>query len=183
MTYSHATVDDQGEIIVTITQESPYANGYHYTIGGTVQSSKSTVVTKKECNPGVHAVKVYALGGCFDEEGVYYLNSSDKGGNGDSRYSITLLAAPTEDDMTYYKNSKTFAFEGVNNATFGYTVKISVNGGEWITISTGTSKNIYIGDYINADTKVVRISVQANGNGSNIVAGQETVFEQSFVQN
>lgn len=181
--YSHAVVDDDGEIIVTITKESPYASGYHYTIGGTVQSGTMTTATKKECNPGIHVVKVYAIGGGFDEQGVYYLNSSDKGGNGDTKYTVTLLAAPTEDDMTYYKNSKTFSFEGVNNAVYGYTVKICVDGGEWITIATGTSKNIYIGDYINGDTKVVKISVQANGYGANVVASQETVFTQSFVQN
>lgn len=180
--YSHTTVHDQGEIIVTITQESDNANGYHYTIGGTVQSGAFTTAKKQERNPGVHTVKVYALGGCFDEEGVYYLKSPDQGGNSDSKYNITLLAAPTEADMTYYKNSRTFEFGGVNNATYGYTVKISVDGGEWVTISTGTSKTIYIGEYLNDDTKVVKISVQTNGNGSNVIASKETIFEQSFVQ-
>lgn len=181
--YSHTTVHDQGEIIVTITRETPYANGYHYTIGGTVQSGAFTTATKEEKNPGVHSVKVYALGGCFDEEGVYYLKSPDQGGNADSKYNITLLAAPTEEDMTYYKTSRTFEFGGVNNANYGYTVKISVNNGEWITISTGTSKTIAIGEYINDSTTVVKLSVQANGNGSNIIASKETIFEQSFVQN
>lgn len=175
LAYSHTSVNDQGKITVTITQETPWATGYYYTIGGTGEGSAETTFTKDLATPGTYRVSVYAMGGGFDDNGVYYLKSPEQGGSDNSKYTLTLLAAPTEDDMEYYK-SGSFEFVGVGGAYYGYTVKISVNGGEWQVISTNNDTTIDVRSYL-AGATTIKFSVQANGNGPNVIASKEVITQ------
>lgn len=179
LAYSHTSVDDQGEIIVTITKESPNATGYYYTIDGTGDDSTTTTFSKKVSEAGVCKVSVYALGGAFDDQGVYYLKSPEQGGGNESKYTITLLDYLTSNEMEYYK-SGSFEFEPIDNANYGYTVQICVNGGEWQTISTNKDTTIDVRSYVAGATSV-QFRVQANGNGSNVIAGK--VSESEIYEN
>lgn len=179
LAYSHTSVDDQGEIIVTITKESPNATGYYYTIDGTGDDSTTTTFSKKVSEAGVCKVSVYALGGAFDDQGVYYLKSPEQGGGNESKYTITLLDYLTSNEMEYYK-SGSFEFEPIDNANYGYTVQICVNGGEWQTISTNKDTTIDVRSYVAGATSV-QFKVQANGNGSNVIAGK--VSESEIYEN
>ncbi|MBQ7368272.1 MAG: hypothetical protein IJW60_01020 [Clostridia bacterium] len=170
LSYSHTSVNDEGVLTVTITTESPYAMGYTYKIGGVGEFKNATTYTKQNLPTGTHKVAVFAQGGGFDENGVYYLNSKDQGGSSTPKYMITLLAAPTAEDMEYIDGG-IFKFEPVGNAEYGYTVEICVNGGAWQTVSTNAGTTVEVSSYITGATNV-KFRVTANGYGDNVIASK-----------
>ncbi len=172
ISYSHECVDNEGKVTVTITQASPYATGYYYTIGG-VGAEGTTTFTKDLSTPGAHKVSVYALGGGFDEQGTYYLNSQATGGGSDVRYIITLLAAPNSSGMT--REDFLFVWTAINNAPFGYKLEISTdNGATYTVVAENTTKTQYdFSSHITDGVVTVKFRVQANGNAaSNVIAGE-----------
>jgi hypothetical protein len=89
---------------------------------------------------------------------------------------ITLLNKPDSGNMSLSED-KVFTWKEVDNASFGYTVEISVNNGAWETITIMATQNRIDKDvlktYLNGAT-TVKFRVRANGNGSNIIEGQTT---------
>lgn len=168
LSYSHTSVNNEGKITVTITQESPNATGYQYRIGGTNYFSKETVFTKDLATPGVYEVWVYAQGGGFDEEGVYYLNSLETGGA--SKYTMTLLAEPSADDIEFGQDG-TVEFARSTTAEHGYTIQICVNEGEWETVSTDAPAILDVRTYLTNGAKV-KFRIWANGYGANVIASK-----------
>ena len=162
ISYSHATVSDDGVLTVEITNVSPYATGYTYKLGGVSEFKNATTYTKALTTPDAYKVAVYAVGGGFDEEGYYYLDSKEQGGNSIPAYNITLLAAPTAGDMEFLQDG-VFEFKAVNSAPYGYKVEICVNG-VWQTIAemtTGTTSDVR--SYLSGAT-TVKFRVTVNGN-------------------
>ena len=179
LSYSHTSVNDKGKLTVTITQQSPYATGYCYDIGGTEAFSEETVFTKDLSTPGTYAVKVYAQGGGFDENGVYYLNSEVKGNNS-SQYVMKLLAEPTAIDIEFGQDG-TLEFAKSSAAEYGYTVQICVNEGEWVTVSEDAPALLDVSVYLPSGAKV-KFRIWANGYGTNAIASK-TIETQTWTWN
>ena len=171
ISYSHTQVNDDGVLTVEITDASPYAIGYTYKVGGVSEFKNATTYTKGLSTPDAYKVAVYAVGGGFDEEGVYYVDSKEQGGNSLPAYNISLLAAPTSGDMDFLQDG-VFEFKAVNNAPYGYKVEICVNG-VWQTVSEmTTSTTIDVRNYLTGAT-TVKFRVTANGNAEdNVIAGK-----------
>lgn len=178
LSYSHPTVDDAGELTVQITRESPNARGYYYSIGSTGGSTGAEVLgktsyTKDLANPGEYRVAVYAIGGAFDEEGVYYVDSESQGGTDVDKYKLTLLDTPR--NMSWSKG-KVFTWDA-NTAPYGYTIEISVDGGEYEQVETGLKAERL--DFTSAKYKAfievatkVRFRVRADGYGTNVITSK-----------
>ena len=172
LSYSHDCVDNEGQLTVTITQESPYATGYSYSIGGAVSTSKETTFTKNLSTTGEHKVKVYALGGGFDENGIYYVDSTETGGGSDSKYKVVLLGDPNASGMNFSQDN-IFSWDAVNNAAYGYKVEMSIDGGEYQVIEEKTSKTTIDVSELIVGASTVKFRVQALGNAnSNVIAGK-----------
>lgn len=172
LSYSHTTVHDQGKLTVTLTQESTYATGYSYTVGGTEHFSEEAVLTVDLSTPAQYKVSVYAQGGGFDENGVYYLDSQAKGGNSTAKYMMTLLAEPSSDDIEFGQDG-TVEFAKSNTAEYGYTVQICINGGEWITVSENAGAILDVSKLLrDNDARTVKFRIWANGYGTNVIASK-----------
>ena len=169
LSYSHTSVHDQGKLTITLTQQSPYATGYSYTIGGTEHFSEDAVFTKDLSTPGKYKVGVYARGGGFDENGVYYLDSQSKGGSDTLKYTMTLLAEPSAGDVEFGQDG-TLEFAKSNTAEYGYTVQICINEGEWVTVSEDSPAILDVSKMLkdNNATKV-KFRIWANGYGANVI--------------
>ncbi len=178
ISYSHTTVSDDGVLTVEITKESPYATGYTYTVGGVSEFKNATTYTKGLSTPDTYRVAVYAQGGGFDEEGIYYLDSKQQGGNSTPAYTLTLLAAPTAGDMDFLQDG-VFEFKGVNNAPYGYTVEICVNGTWQIVSAMTTSTTIDVRSYLTGAT-TVKFRVRVNGNTEGDVIASKSVESKAW---
>ncbi len=169
--YSEAQYTDTGKIKVTITTESAYATGYCYNIAKNSQIVNSTTYEFCPNNTGTYIVSVYAVGGGFDEEGVYYLDSQTKGGN--NNYRIILLGQSNPDSYVVNGDGM-LKWASVSDAV-SYKIEISVNGGEFETYNKATA-GLQIPGYSLSNRYVIRI--QAVGNGNNIVSstvGEKTI--------
>ena len=184
ISYSHAAVNDDGVLTVEITEVSPYATGYVYKVGGVSEFKNATTYTKEGFStPDTYRVAVYAQGGGFDEEGIYYVDSKEQGNNSLPAYNVTLLAAPTAGDMDFLQDG-VFEFKAVNNAPYGYKVEICVNG-VWQTVSEmTTSTTIDVRSYLTGAT-TVKFRVTANGNTEDNVIASKSVESKAWnvVQN
>lgn len=97
--YDKDYYDEQGNIVVTITKEVPYASGYRYSfenITRELTGDGSTVCKYNPNNTGTYKIFVNALGGTFDEDGNYTIISTIAGGQNSV---MTLLAAPDKDSI------------------------------------------------------------------------------------
>lgn len=172
--YSQPAYSTSGTIDVTITKESPYATGYAYTVGGaTVELPGQTTYSHLPSSVGKYTVSVYALGGGFDENGIYYINSQRQGGN--SSYQVTLLDITNVSSITLSRDGYLDWADSSLGATLGYTVKVSVNGGEWVVYPSVRNSAMEISGIASGATIVVQI--QANGNGTTIIASQVVTWE------
>lgn len=158
-----------GTIDVTITQPSQYATGYSYTVGGVTKTSTEQTYSHMPSSVGTFTIRVYALGGAFDDEGVYYLDSQSRGGN--SSYSITLLATPNESSITVTADGY-MTWTAIAGAT-GYEIEISVDGGEYgeaITVSNASSYTFE--NFSQYKGKQLKVRIRAKGNGTTIISSE-----------
>jgi len=176
ISYSADSYVEEGNINVTITKESPYANGYVYTVGGATYASSESTYSYRPNSVGTFEVRVYAKGGNFDEDGVYYLDSQSQGGN--SRYAITLLASPNKDSVTcsYDGLLKWAAVSGTSK----YEVEIYLNNSHVKTV-TSFGASLGLGDNgietQNGDS--LTVVIRALGDGVNIISSKSV--EQTVV--
>lgn len=131
ISYSHDYYTSEGEILVDITLETPYANGYAYIIGGVQTVSQETYFRYTPNGVGTYEVGVYAIGGLFDQDGVYCLSSQTCGNN--STYSITLLGSVDESGVKLSMDGR-ITWNAVKDA-ISYTIKLTINGEEQSAIT------------------------------------------------
>ena len=158
--YSNEYYVKDGEILVDITLETPCANGYAYIIGGVSTVSTETSFRYNPNGAGIYEVGVYAVGGLFDENGVYCLSSQTCGNN--STYSIRILGTVDESRLNLSMDGR-ITWESVDYAT-SYTLKLVINGEEQDMITVYTAA-YDLSDLI-AFKKVQSLEVvlQAHGN-------------------
>lgn len=167
--YSHDSYNAAGTIDVEITEQSPYANGYSYTVGGVTKVSKELTYSHMPSSVGTYEVRVYAVGGNFDEEGIYYLDSQSRGGS--SSYSVTLLATPNQNSMNLSADGK-LSWATINSAV-GYELEISVDGqayGEVITVRNLSS--YVLTDFEQYIGHSIKVRIRAIGNNTNIISSE-----------
>ncbi len=170
ISYSEKYFSESGKILVNISKLSPYAKGYTYYIGGTKHEITTGETTYFEYNPngvGKVAIGVYAMGGNFDENGVYYLDSQMQGNN--PSYTINILAHPSDVRLNMSGQLTWTAIAGA----IGYELEVSFDGGAAITQSiNGNSFDLrQLEGYANAREIVVK--VRALGNGTSSVSSQQ----------
>ena len=166
--YNKDAYENDGQLVATITKESPYANGYYYTIAGATVYSKESTYAHKPNSTGTFYGRVYAAGGNFDENGIFYVDSQSAGGQNNSSYEIILLDTPNPSNWNLTEDGK-LTWTAVSNA-IGYEVEVTVNGvkRELQTLKTNT---LFLTDVTENDTITIRIRATGNSTmGGNIVA-------------
>ncbi len=169
--YSESSYSKTGEIIVNITQESKYALGYACSIGGNLGITETTEYRFIPNSTGTFTVKVYALGGGFDENGVYYIDSQPKGGN--SSTSITLLHSVTHSEINVTAGGY-LSWPNVENH-LGYEIEIAINDGEFVNYGTIGKANYVIENF--REITKLKIRIRAVGNGTNVITAEWTEKE------
>lgn len=170
--YSEESYSNTGMIVVNITDEPAYATGYSYTVGGATYVSAETEYSYLPSSVGTFKIGVYALGGSFDEEGVYYLDSQTQGNN--SSYQITLLATPNKSSIEISEDGKV-TWTTISGAV-RYKVTI-VADGEVVFDDLVKTSSCVLNNYKNYSQVVV--TVQAIGNGTTII--NSTPVEKEWI--
>lgn len=167
ISYSHDRYDVEGKITATITTPSQNANGYSYSFDGVTNTSKELTYSHQPNSVGKYAVSVYALGGNFDEDGIYYTDSQRRGGN--SSYTITLLDITNASEIDFSKSGRVQWAASVHGATAGYELQISINGGAYETYHAQTPD--YTLESMLGVTSI-QFRICAKGDGGKLVASE-----------
>lgn len=168
-------------IVMTITQPSAYSTAYVYNIGGV--SSNETTATTYQTHPnnvGSYALSVYAVGGGFDEDGIYYTDSQVRGGN--SNYTLTLLAQPNANDISINRDG-ILSWRTVSSAS-AYGVTLTINGDGYDEIIVNQGNTFDIAAMLASVSKTwgsvtnVTVSIVSKGNGTSVIdsVATEKVF-------
>ena len=166
--YSEESYSETGNIIVTITNEPAYANGYSYTIGDVTKESAETTYSYCPNNVGEYTIRVYALGGKFDENGVYYLASQSQGGN--ANYTITLLATPNKNSIGLTQDG-VLSWTAIKDAV-KYEVELTVDG---VTSTFESTKVSYqIQDF--SISKKYEVKIRALGDGNKVISSKQVDY-------
>ncbi len=176
VTYSHEQYNVEAKIQVAIDQQTPFAKGYKYVIGGNTTSKTEGDVTSFELNvngTGTFNVDVYAIGGTFDSNDAFTLDSQSNG-----TQSITILGSVNVENIRYNLNDCYVYWTDVDEAD-KYIVEIAYDGSNDFVEVQRDDQNHYIIPVENRgrDTFVVRIT--AIGNASNEIKGA-TVTSDTF---
>lgn len=168
--YSSDSYVTNGSISVTIDEAINNCIKYQYEIAGETITSSELSYSKTIYNTGVYTIRLKALGGVIDSEGVYYLDSMyaqcEKGS------SITLLGAPSA--TSFNINSDGVITWGLVTSSFGYDYQISYNGEEFESIehTPYTSLDPIVG-YRQYESITIR--VMACGNSTQTVISSQWV--------
>ncbi len=163
--YDKASYQNNGKIVATVTKESANALGYSYTIAGSTNFSTEKSYAHCPSSAGTYQIRVYAVGGTFDSDGIYYLDSQSQGGN--SRYEINLLASPNPSDMNLSRDGE-LTWTTIKGAT-GYHIIVTKDGLPLVDTDT-TAPTYEIDGFEFGHTYVVE--VYAKGNGVNIISSE-----------
>lgn len=164
--YSADSFVTNGSITVNITTPSSNCSEYQYEIAGQSLTSREASYSKVIQSPGKYSVRVKALGGAFDSNAVYYIDSQYTGGG--AADVITLLAAPSLSSFAITSDGAV-KWEAVPGS-FGYEYQISYNGGSYgDTKSTGYN-TFNISDY--KQYRSITVKVRAKGDGNKTVASE-----------
>ncbi len=166
--------DETVDILVEVTTPSLYATGYCYVIGGTEHFSANSSFNFNPNTSGKIDIYVYAKGGGFDEEEVYYSDSRSA-----STATLTLLGYPTESTIEVNVDGVikwgkiadasgyiyTFYFVGTDNETYTAkgviqtnTATLDLSKGIQVTNSSGETMNL---EY--SSVRFMTIELQAKG--------------------
>lgn len=162
--YTKDCYAEDGEVVITITQPSPYARGYNYSVGGSEKVEMAETYSFNTHNVGSFALRVYACGGNFDDEGIYYLNSQSCGGN--ARYTINILTSPNLENTKISADGK-IDWTDIPNAR-AYEVTCVIDGVTYETKTVGNASFV-IGDQLGVDYSTVHsvtVTIQAIGDGT-----------------
>ncbi len=158
--YSADAFTTGGSIVVTITTPSANASGYQYEIAGESITSTALTYSKVIQSPGSYMVRVKALGGAFDADETYYVDSQYAGGN----TPVVLLASPAG----FKINSDGVITWSDVQGRVAYKYQLSFNGGAYDeAVRTAYSATDVIDDY--KQYRTITIKIWAVGNDGNIV--------------
>jgi len=156
ITYSYS--DDHfvtnGSIIVNVVTPSENCTGYQYEIAGQSLTSTDLTYNKVIQSAGKYSVRVKALGGSFDSDDVYYIDSQYAGGSD----VITILGTPTGFNMV---SGGQIIWNSVSGATLGYYYQIDFGNGYGDIVSTSGPSVKLDSDYRKYST--IKIKVWAKG--------------------
>lgn len=174
--YSKDAYASDGEILVDITLESPNANGYTYIVGGVATTTNELSFRYNPNGSGTYMVGVYAVGGKFDSDGMYYLSSQTCGNN--DAYTIKLLGSVDVSNIKLSMDGR-ITWSAVPFAT-SYTIKLTINGEvkEPIEVyATAYDLSALIGF---KEVRSLSVEITAHG-GSNCVSSAATKKEWATV--
>ncbi len=171
ISYSHDSYDLNGNIIVTVTEESPYALYYKVLFNGIlVQTEKGSLTC--EYNPrstGTFVVSLIASGGSFDEVGNYYIDSTARGGN--SSYQITLLESVNESSISIDLDGR-LKWDPITNAS-KYRVEIIYNDGTESVVKENVTSTLIT---VQNSKNVAKVIIYAVGNGITTITATPTTW-------
>ncbi len=158
--YSADSFVTNGNITVTIKTPTANCSGYQYEIAGQSVTSKELSYSKVIQNPGKYTIRVKALGGSFDSNDIYYIDSQYAGGSATD--AITLLAPPSTSSFSITSDG---AIKwNASSGSFGYEYLISFDGGDFGNVSTTGFNTLSVGsDYKKYRTITVKIRAKGNG--------------------
>ena len=164
------TVTAGGKIRVEVT--SPVANAaeYLYEVGDGAQRETATAHERIMQSTGTFAVRVKAIGGTFDANDVYYIDSPYTGGT-----TITLLAAPALNEFSVTIDGA--IRWGANRDAVAFEYKLSFDNGAYGDTVRTPNAVAQIENYRNYRT--IKIRVRACGNsesGGNTVSSGMTEY-------
>lgn len=164
--YSDDHFVTNGNITVTIKTSSANCSGYQYEIAGQSLTSKELTYSKVIQSPGKYPVRVKALGGAFDSNGIYYIDSQYAGGA--STDVITILSAPAESSFSITSDGavKWDAISG----SFGYEYYISYNGEDYGKVNTTGYNTFNIDNY--KQYRSITVKIRAKGDGNKTVTSK-----------
>ena len=183
--YSHDSYDTQGLITVTVLNAVPNASGYGYLISGTELPATTELSGSHNPNAvGKHKVGVYAHGGSFDSDFVYYIDSQIAGNN-DNSY-VELLASPNANDINKSRDG-ILTWTTILGAK-GYEIQFNVNGEGWgdvVTVSTATydltAKQDGLPAYSSITSLVVRIRAKGQKTSDTILSISSAWAEKTLI--
>ncbi len=164
--YSDDHFVTNGNITVTIKTQSANCSAYQYEIAGQSLTSTDLKYSKVIQSPGKYSVRVKALGGVFDGNDIYYVDSQYAGGT--TTDVITLLAAPAEASFSITSDGavKWDAISG----SFSYEYQISYNGGEYGETKTTGYNTLNIDNY--KQYRSITVKLRAKGDGNKTITSE-----------
>lgn len=168
--YSSDSFVTGGSITVNITTPSANCSGYQYEIAGQTLTSNELSYSKTIQNTGNYTIRVKALGGIFDSDNIYYIDSLYSGGSATD--VIVLLGSPSLSSFSITPEGtvKWMAVSGTNN----YEYQLSFEGDEFGEIKTTGFNNMNIENHTIYAT--IRVKVRAKGNGNNVISSEWVVY-------
>lgn len=176
------TADTVGEgvIQITVSKAAPYAAGYVYGVGKTQsEETTATVFENDPNNVGSYALSLYAVGGKFDENDVYYVDSRVFGGN--DNYTITLLPQPNVGDISINRDGE-LSWTTVSGAS-SYALTLSVDGTEYNkTVKQGNTFDIaaMLAEESKSWSEVSKVVVSIVAKGADYKAVNSVATEKTF---
>lgn len=164
----------EGTVEVTVQKAVPYALGYLFTVGGVRSQEviKSLTYTSQALGTaGSFKIYVSAVGGGFDEQGIYYIDSQTAGGGSSS--TLTVLAAPNADEIKLNQDG-VISWPAISG-TGTYTIELCVDG-VWQDPIT-VQRSSYKIDSSQYAGKTLRVRIRAIGNGKEIVSSAAVEHE------
>lgn len=167
LSYDSDAFNVNGNIVVTITSSGENVTGYRYSFNGTLSTERTTETVYKynAKNAGNYDIIVTALGGTFDNEGVYWYNSQETGSQ-----RITIHAAPNKDTISINRDG-VISWASVPNCS-DYELVIRYSDGtaeKTVTVKGATYTD---SNYQN----IVSITIRAKGNGISSVTSEAVTW-------
>lgn len=164
--YSDKHFVNNGKITVTIKTPSENCSGYQYEIAGQSSFSSELTYSKVIQSPGIYSVRVKALGGSFDSNDVYYIDSQYAGGSIND--NIILLAAPAESTFSITADGAV-KWNSISGAR-GYEYQISYNNEEYLDVRTTNYNTFNIDNYKQYHS--INIRIRAKGDNDKTISSE-----------
>lgn len=167
--YSSDKYSPTAEISVNVTTQSDYAKGYYYVIGGTTHYSDELTYSFIPNTTGKIEIYVYAAGGKFDDDKVYYSDSRAA-----TTAEIILLGYPSADTISLSQDG-VIKWKKIDDAVgYRYKLEITLTDGSSLVIENTINSNVASLDLNTveaedgstldyANVKTVRITLYALG--------------------
>lgn len=167
VSYTNDSFDPNAFLVATVnTVGADTSNivGYKFEFNGTAQEqvTEATEYRYSAKSTGAYVVSVTAIGGVFDDNGDYWINSRSAGG--DPAHTFTLLARPNQGSITVSNMDGVISWSPVTSAG-GYEIEITYTDGT-TTHDTCTNPR-YSG--VDRGKTIQSVKIRALGNGTNSV--------------
>lgn len=159
--YSDNNYVEGGKIIVSVLSHSEILNsmGYQYEIGGQAVTSKEATFGKEISEAGKYTIRVKALGGSFDNNGIYYIDSHYAGG---SVTDYINILPPINASSIRITTDGLVKWDSVSGS-YGYEYQIAYNGEDFGTSTElGYNTNTFVVENYN-QYKTITIRIRVRG--------------------